>query len=280
MKKVYTFVFSMIMVGLFAIPALAADTEMEIGNLTDSIIETSNNLLENQLPRPLSENDIDYSLAYKIYVDTNVFQIDTNDAETITKALEAGNYIYELPIYVNDSTVIVNISKGLPLDPNVEFTESEKQKILENVGKWGVSAVKFYSGEIVDYKAIIEESVNEVPNETLLVGGLPNFKYAVALLPNEKGEISTLVPLSEVPNIQKIARAKTSTSTNAYDYNQTKNYVNTLPVSKADEAGGYGFPDEAANAANSYIYLVPIILAVAILGIGGFMVAKKRHYKN
>lgn len=64
-----------------------------------------------------------------------------------------------MPIYLDGSTLIVNIAKGQPLNESVEFTDEERQEILDNVGKWQVTALKYYDNEIVDYTTELEKGL-------------------------------------------------------------------------------------------------------------------------
>lgn len=73
-----------------------------------------------------------------------------------------------------------------------------------------------------------------------MVGGLPYFRYAVALLPDENGKIENLVPLSDVPGIENISTLQ-SDSDHIYNYEEVKNYINQLPPLAEDQAGAYGF---------------------------------------
>ena len=98
----------------------------------EDLVETCNGLFEEEL----TIQDVDFENAVKIYVGPNIFDTDADSIEEIEALFDSDEYIYELPIYVDGGTLIVNIEKGKELNPNADFTESEKQRILDHVGKW------------------------------------------------------------------------------------------------------------------------------------------------
>lgn len=274
MKKLLMLMLSALLIGTMSISAFAASPDDELGSIKGNIVETTNDLFGHELGQTISESDIDLSNAYKIYVDTNVFLLDSTDAEELEQSLETGGYIYEIPIYVGNDTIIVNVAKGQPLDNSVEFTEKERQEILANAGKWHVSAVKLYENEKVDYETTLTSAIGEVPENVMLVGGLPNFRFAVALLPDETGEITALVPLSEVPGIEAISRFLMDSNIGIYDYEQTKEYINSLPTPDPDIASGnYGFTTQESTTFN---YSIAIGMAIVLLAGTSIIIAKRK----
>ena len=274
MKKIFMFLLSAMLIVLMSISAFAAQPEDELVDIKDNIIKTANDLFGEDINRTISASDIDLGDAYKIYVGTNIFKIESNEASALEQLLEMNGYIYELPIYVDGNTILVNIAKGQPLDKDINATEEEKQEILENTGKWHVSAVKFYENQEIDYDTIINDAIKAVPEDVILVGGLPNFRYAVALIQNEDGEIDKLVPLSGVPGVKTIAKFKTDNNKNIYDYEQIKDYINSLPIDDPDlTTGSYGFPVKVPPTIN-YILLVEFIIVILAV-IGTFVIRKQ-----
>ena len=235
MKRFLVLFISTLLIATLSICASAA--EDDLSSLTNIIVPTVNDLLDGKLSRRVSASDVNYDDAFKIYVGVNVFKMDTVNVDEMKNALEDGGYIYEIPLYIDGDTVLVDIAIGKPLDESVEFTEEERQKVLANVGKWQVTTVKFYNDEIVNYTTEISNKIGKIPEGTILVGGLPRFRYAVALIPNEKDEVVGLLPLSDIPGVDNI-RALRSAGQSYYDYKETRKYINQLPPLNPDEAGG------------------------------------------
>lgn len=274
MKKLITLLFSLLIMTSMSVSAYAADKDLT--DMRDNVVITVNDLFSDKLSREITANDIDFENLYKIYVGTNIFQLQTTNAEELKNEMERTGFIYELPIYVDGDTIIVNIAKGQPLDESVEFTEEEKQAIISNVGKWQITAVKFYDNETVNYNSDIQSTIGKIPQNVMLVGGLPRFKYAVALLADEKGNIESIFPLSEVPGANVLRSIQTDIPT-VYDYEQMKNYINQLPPLDSDEAGGYGFLDvQTSNTTgNTQVFIIGVVVMLLVLGTAFALLRRK-----
>jgi hypothetical protein len=253
--------------------------EKDITDMSDNIVSTVNDLFRDKLSREITENDFDFENSYKIYVGTDIFKLSTVNSEELKNKMESTGYIYELPIYVDGDTVIVNFAKGQPLDERVEFTEEEKQEVISNVGKWQITAVKFYENEIVNYNSDIQSAIGEIPEDVMLVGGLPHFKYAVALLADENGIIKGIFPLSEVPGANALKNIQTDIPS-VYDYEQMKNYINQLPPLDSDEAGSYGFLDVQTSTTNENIQILAVGVAITLIALCTAFVFKAKKQNN
>lgn len=276
MKKVFAFLLSFsLLLGMSITVWAAENVNDDLSGLTEEIVTTSNDLFGDKLSREIVAGDINYNNAFKIYVGTNIFETDVTSIEEIPQVFGNDGYIYELPIYIDGSTLIVNIAKGQELNENIEFTEEERNNILNNIGKWQVTAIKYYENESVNYITELQNKIVTVPENTVLVGGLPCFRYAVALLPDEAGAIKELVPLSDVPGIENIA-SFISDSENSYNYTEVKSYVNQLPIPADDEAGVYGFlgPVQVKTSSN---HLKNILVVTFLIIIGGISVVIYRR---
>jgi hypothetical protein len=278
MKKLLILLISILMIASLSVPAFAVSDDLS--DLTDVIISTVNDLLDDSLSRAVTTSDLDYDKAFKIYIGVDVFKLDTNNIHEIEAALSGGKYIYEVPLYIDGGTVIVNLSKGLPLKEDTNLPEEAQQKILANVGKWQVTGVK-HSPRTIDYFNDVSQEVGEVPDGTILVGSLPYFRYAVALLPDESGEVQGLVPLSRIPSEEEISAFRINSDQKVYDYSQIKAYVNQLPTPNPDEAGGYGSQDVSSPDGISVSYMLVIgVLAAAVVGIAVIVYRKKPRATN
>lgn len=268
MKKLLALLTIVVSLLSVAMPVFAAvDAEDDLDGLTDAIVNTANDLFENELSRNVAAEDVDYNNSYKIYVGANLFETNIHAMDEIPDVFGADGYIYELPIYIDEDTLLINIAKGQPLNAAAEFTDEERQGILENVGKWQATAMKFYAGETINYAKELQNKVGYMPKESVLVGGLPNFRFAVALLPDKDGNIKSLVPMSDVPGIERISTF--CTNKNIYDYQAVKEYINQLPASD-DNQGVYGFLEDASSG-KKYRDMI-IIWGVAILLVVGSII--------
>lgn len=270
MKKILTCLLSLSMVFAFSATAFAADStnnaESELNSISDNIVITVNELYGNN-SSTITADDINYNKAVKVYVDTNVFELSTNKASEIETTLENGNYIYLLPIEVNNGTVVVNIQKGLPLSDNAitVLTQKEQQEILDNVGKWVVSSTAFYDSgnKNYDYLNTLSNVIGEIPEGTILVGSLPVFHDVVALVPNDEGTIESLIPVTNTVYDESSVK-HVRNSDNVYNYEQIKEYANKLPAEDSNMAGNAGMIPTTN-------YQIIIISVFALLSVGGIL---------
>lgn len=281
MKRMFVLLSTLLIVFAFSISAFASDlssnVENEVMDISDEIVTVVNEIYENRDIKVTAE-DIDYSKAYKVYVDTNIFRLSTNKADKIKETLETGNYIYLLPIDVSDGTIVVNIQKGLPLSENSKKVLSleEQQEVLDNVGKWIVSSVYFYeNGNLnFDYERKLKSLIGVIPEDTMLVGSLPIFEDVVALIPNEDGIIESIVPLSTLTKEKNLINYSTKNNSYIYSYKQIKEIANDLPDADPNIAG------EAANIETDINYIMIAFSVVLTLVIVAYMFYLKKKKIN
>lgn len=280
MKRIFVFLSTLLIVLVFSISAFASDlssnVENEVMDTSDEIVRVVNEIYENKGIK-VTEEDIDYSKAYKVYVDTNIFRLSTNKADKIKETLENGNYIYLLPIDVSDGTIVANLQKGLPLSENSKKVLSleEQQEVLDNVGKWIVSSLYFYeNGNLnFDYESKLKSLIGVIPEDTMLVGSLPIFEDVVALIPNEDGIIESIVPLSTLTKEKDLINYSTKNNPYIYSYKQIKEIANDLPDADPNIAG------EAANIETDINYIMIAFSVVLTLVFLAYMFYKKRKNK-
>lgn len=280
MKRIFVFLSTLLIVLVFSISAFASDlssnVENEVMDTSDEIVRVVNEIYENKGIKVTAE-DIDYSKAYKVYVDINIFRLSTNKADKIKETLENGNYIYLLPIDVSDGTIVANLQKGLPLSENSKKVLSleEQQEVLDNVGKWIVSSLYFYeNGNLnFDYESKLKSLIGVIPEDTMLVGSLPIFEDVVALIPNEDGIIESIVPLSTLTKEKDLINYSTKNNPYIYSYKQIKEIANDLPDADPNIAG------EAANIETDINYIMIAFSVVLTLVFLAYMFYKKRKNK-
>lgn len=279
MKKLLTLLLCGIGLCTMSVPVLAAsESNDDLSGLISEIVTTANDLFPEQLERPVNEDDIVLNNMERIYVGVNVFKEDTSNVEELIKSFGCDGYLYELPVYIGNDTILVNIAKGEPLNSSVDYTEEEKADVLENVGKWQVTAIKFYENQIINYDNVIQNKIEEVPENVILVGGLPCFRFAVALIPNNNGVVTDIVPLREVPGIENIS--KFLSGSHSYNYEQIKQYINTLPEPKPGEMGRYGFYIDEKVTDYKVIIAAVGLFFISLAAGTIFIIIVKRRIKN
>lgn len=210
----------------------------DIGGMTEQIVQEVNGVFADQ-GIAIKAEDVDYSKAYQIYVDTNIFRLEANQAQAVKAALENGIYVYSLPISQEKGTVVLNLQKGLPLreEAKAVLSDQEKEEVAANAGSWVISRLAFYNkGDFrYDYGGNLAGKLGQISPDTLLVGSLPVFGEPVALLINEEGVIDRLVALAD--NYDQGLVKEAQVGPYQYDYRQIKEIINHLPEPDPDKAG-------------------------------------------
>lgn len=84
----------------------------------------------------------DFSKAYRIYADMDLFAGESLSREEYKEMEASAPVVWVVPVYYENDTCFVEVSKGLPLNQDLEntLTEEEKQEIRSREGKWTAAA--------------------------------------------------------------------------------------------------------------------------------------------
>ncbi len=214
---------------------------------------------------------IDFSNAFKIYVDTNIFKLQ-NNKDTVLNALENGTYIWIYPFSVGEHTINVNISKGLPLDPEVApyLTEEQQQEVIDNTGKWFVSgySIKNNNMDYIQQTKEIKLAENDT-DDFVFVGGLPGFRQPVAVSFDET-EMVSVIPLSSPVNIQT-----KSNSSKILDYEAAAQLSAQYEANSSNKAGGYMGESSSGHSLQFLYWLIPTIIVAG--AVACFLLIRRKH---
>lgn len=112
---------------------------LEIVNLEEEIIGMLNDFRQYTKNERLPDDfKISFDSAKKIYVDADIFSIETSEKQEIKKELKKSTYMWLLLINIGADTYQIHIAKGLPLDDAIadKLTTEEIQRIKDAEGKW------------------------------------------------------------------------------------------------------------------------------------------------
>ena len=146
----------------------------EIEKLSSEILEFVNSGYRGVYDgEPAEEKDIDFSKAYKTYVDLDIFQKE--------KLSEESPVVWTVPVYYDEATCLVEVSKGLPLDKENEddLTEEQKEQIINAEGKWTVVSCSFEDGHVdrlEEISSTLKENHMAEGENYVLLGGVPNVR--------------------------------------------------------------------------------------------------------
>ena len=154
----------------------------EIEKLSSEILEFVNSGYRGVYDgEPAEEKDIDFSKAYKTYVDLDIFQKEKLSEEELEKMIQESPVVWTVPVYYDEATCLVEVSKGLPLDKENEddLTEEQKEQIINAEGKWTVVSCSFEDGHVdrlEEISSTLKETHMAEGENYVLLGGVPNVR--------------------------------------------------------------------------------------------------------
>ncbi len=271
----------------------------------DEISQMEEEMLENivelytseygQEPSDIPEH-IDYSNAVKIYIDTDVLALNTDDAETILNALTAGDYVWVIETTIDDVAAEVTLARGEPLNEErtASLTEEERESIRQQEGKWGITATGItpkgetkkasYVQKLTTIFENNEDTLSDV-EQIAIAGGIPAFRYPIAIAFDgekatqwlsfgedfitaylEEGEIA------EVSDASTRSALRAGLSSDVYDFDLLADYARDR---YEEPASGYSGGTGGAADGVGYEIGVGVVLVLA-LGVCIFVVLRKR----
>lgn len=122
--------------------------------------------------------NIAYGDTGKIYVDVDLFAGNSSTYSEIENLCKNAPVVYSVPVESDGSVAVVEVSRGLPLDESSPdlLTEEEKQRIVENEGKWTPVSVFFtknYRSLDQQTRDILNQNDFSADTPCILLGGIP-----------------------------------------------------------------------------------------------------------
>lgn len=242
-----------------------------------------------ELNRDVEADEVEMERAYKVYANSELLK--TND---VKESLENSYYKWQIPVYTDDFTILVDITKVISIPADIP--EDAKETLKQKLNIWTVGAVYVYDAETVDYDNTVTTSLEEAGYNSdeysyEVVSGLSGIRYPAAIIFNADEKPEFVIPaqkstthafIGEWPTAAK-NREKTATPLNAQNSNN-------------DNINGFSiyYYDDVVRVSNSYnqsgvglSYKKDIIekntIAVSIFGAAGILLiigTKKRNKKR
>lgn len=158
-----------------------ADLE-EIEEMGDQILQFVNGgyagLYEGE---PAEESDLDFENAYLVYTDANTLLDGNRTVADFEAALKELPVVWCIPVSYEETTCIVEVSRGLPLrDENSDIlTDEQKAEIRNNEGKWTVTSAVY---DEVNQQQEAEALLGDAADDVVLVGGVFGVSGLVGLV--------------------------------------------------------------------------------------------------
>lgn len=222
-------------------------SDMDTKKLTGEIVDMMNNgTFSKEIPRQIDSKDVDFSKAFKIYIDTDIFALKTNNFNEVQATLEKGTYIFYVPIYFENGDVyLFDICRPNPLPSNANelMTPEMIKEYQSTVGKWSVIGMEQYLAKenpFPDYYASLKSVIDKSGTLPLLVGSLPYFRLVVAVFPDKEGNIDELYPYTPAAVDWERLGLDQKKVGEGYDYNTVKEAINANPPRNDGLNGGGG----------------------------------------
>lgn len=239
-----------------------------------------------EISRDITENDVDYDRAYRVYANSKLFNKRSDKNDDIKEQLQNGHYLWQIPIFIENGTVLVDIFKNTRIEN--DLPEKVKEKLRETLGQWKVGAMYVHENRTVDFQNTVKESLMAVeldPNDYTyeFVSGLPGIRYPVAIVfdeSNAKYIIPAELEAAQAFNEGCESMEYTTSSNRTDDHKNNPNIFpvyNFRDVAKASRNAsliGFGSSMGISPAHISYHNVLMIVLIIGVLGVG-FMVSKK-----
>ncbi len=265
----------------------------EITHLKDEIIEQVNHGGPGaEIGREISEDDIDFNRAYKVYSNSELFNDNISSKKDIEKTLKNGSYVWEIPIFLDDTTILVDIDKVTSISDDIP--EDVQETLKKKLGKWTVGAIYVYDEPSINYQKNVEISLSNtgLASDSYnyeFVRGLPGIRYAVAIVFDDQkarfiipAEASAAAAFQSGSEAMEYIASPSETTSKSHKNGgfPVYNFEDVAEASKHSSSiglgGGIGIkPYKAPN-----IGLIYLTISLAAIGLAGTAVLIKKHTKK
>ena len=191
----------------------------EIEKLKYDMLEEANRLYElGDIHDKMKLEDIDFGKAVKIYMGNTINVSDFQDSRALFEKLSTQDYIWELPVKVNNSFLTFTFNIGKPVDESTVdlLSDSDIDIINSRVGHWFLLRVSWNNLDTIDYRSYVNDILQK--NNLLdrnkmfvLVGGIEPVYQPILLEVGDKVE-SVIVPCGETMSALSMLRNGTNNS--------------------------------------------------------------------
>lgn len=254
----------------------------EIIGLKNEIFNRITGSHDHELTRELMMDDIDFSKAFKVYVNLDLFADSNISQSELNNLVSNAEYVWALPVDIDLSTAFVTISKVGPLREGVEksLTQEELDSLKEMVGHWSVPAVSVYQDGL-DYVQTVQDAIrtnglSETGYTLQFFGGTYGMPSVFGLLSYPNGErymIPVMEPRDVVLDNQteelSLEEAPESTIKNGELYDFSEMASNLMSKQEIEESGIYSDPDVSTGQPVMRKNPVKKKVLFTLLGLGG-----------
>ena len=228
-----------------------------IEELAPEILDMANSFETDGFHAELS--DIAFDDAYTIYVDADIIENQPDDPLELAELLEQADVVWNIPVYSNNETVIVQVSRALELDEidQSQLTDDEIADAAESAGKWQTVASTLYdknADETNITDALSEYNSGSGQYEAVLVGGEPGIQSVIAVI-TDGDSVSGAVSLKRDITFDADKQTRSGNSHNEVTLEQSKLY----PLSE--------FAKESNTSSAQFFLAAAVIVVIAAAAV-------------
>ncbi|WP_455721470.1 hypothetical protein [Agathobacter sp.] len=220
--------------------------------------------IENELP----DIQLEYEKGVKVYIDTNIINLNTSDREVIQDALSSSNYVWVIPYEKENQYGEVTIARGQPLNEDAKdiLTTEEQQYIIDREGKWTVTE-NSHGVEKTYYDIIMEniDNINEC-KKVIIVGSQPGLNMPIALALNDSNASNWISLGYSYPVLADVPTVMSDENNMVYDFETIADFSKKYDT-VSDESGGFGSTIETNKADNNKTIGKTVIIILSVVGI-------------
>ena len=125
----------------------------EILSLNDEISDSLNHgLVHSETGKDISEDVLKMEQAFKVYAD-----IKLNQAEKVKSSLQEAKYKWQVPVYTDIHTILVDITKVTSISEDVP--KDVRIELEKNSNQWHVGAIHIFDGQTVNYAETVKDAL-------------------------------------------------------------------------------------------------------------------------
>lgn len=194
----------------------------EIEALAEEVVDIANCFEEDGFYAEVS--DVDFSKAYCVFIEANIFKEMPETAEELNKLLGSAERVWNIPVYANGKTVMVQVSRGLELSEIEQdnLSDKELERLKEKAGRWHtVSSTMYEDGEIPEQEIgeiLSANRKNMAQCKSVLIGGESGIRTLIALV-IENDTVSGAISLERAVSYTPDEQTQKSKASNVKTYN-------------------------------------------------------------
>lgn len=277
MKRIFSFLIAFIIVMFSTIPVYASNFISGTSNADEIleqdkelIISQSNNWLNEKTGLPIGEKTFAYDKAKCVYCRIDLFQNDYLNNELMQEYINNENVysLYELPVYFDGGTLIINLIKGYEIsdDDFEKLNDSEKEYFNSVDGRWHAQS-HYVKNEHYDYISYIEDKLVEIgidDADIYMVGGPTNALQNLIVICKDNEDAQFLILDNDDYSDEKL-----------YSFDEIKQFANETKDN--DDNPVIGVNSVRNKEFNQGMIILILVFAVIIASLIATMLLKRKN---